>query len=185
MIHPFLNTTWQRYNTFYPELIGTGHFVAEGVRLIGDVQMHTYSSIWFNAVLRADNASIRIGAYSNVQDGAVIHTDADFPVHVGDYVTIGHQAIIHGCTIEHHVLVGMGAIIMDGAHIGSHSLIAAGALVPEGVNIPPYSLVVGMPAKVRRSLTEEEQAKIQTSALHYSELAQSYLASLSPVKQDE
>jgi carbonic anhydrase/acetyltransferase-like protein (isoleucine patch superfamily) len=179
MIYPFPNTTWQRWYELYPELKGTGHFVAEGARLVGDIQIESDSSVWFNAVLRGDNASIRIGKGSNIQDGSTVHTDTDFPVSIGDYVTIGHHAMIHGCTIEHHALIGMGAIIMNGAHIEPHSLIAAGALLPEGFHVPEGSLVVGSPAKIRRPLTHEERLKLEQSALHYVEHARRYRQLLS------
>ena len=127
-------------------------FIAEGARVIGRVTMGQYSSVWFNAVMRGDVNAISLGNYSNVQDNAVVHVADDCETIIGDFVTIGHSAVIHGCTIEDHCLIGMSATILNGAVIGRGSVIAAGALVRENDVIPPHSLVVGVPAKVVRQI---------------------------------
>lgn len=144
-------------------------FVAEGAQLIGNVVMEEYSSIWFNAVARADINVIKIGRYTNVQDNAVLHVEDEFPVIIGDYVTVGHGAIIHGCSIEDHCLIGMGATIMNGAAIGKGSIIGAGALVKENEVIPPYSMVVGVPGKVIKHIPEKTD-RIHAQAVKYKTL---------------
>ena len=131
-------------------------FVAQGAILIGQVSVEEKGSIWFNAVLRGDNEPIRVGRESNIQDGAVVHTDPGYPCTVGEHVTVGHNAILHGCTVEKGVTVGMGATILNGARVGEHALVAANALVLEGTEVPPRTLVAGVPAKPRRELTDEE-----------------------------
>jgi carbonic anhydrase/acetyltransferase-like protein (isoleucine patch superfamily) len=153
-------------------------YVAPGVALIGAVTLAEGSSVWFNAVLRADNEPITLGAGSNLQDLVACHVDAGKPLTIGAGVSVGHSAVLHGCTIEDDVLVGMHATIMNGAVIGTGSLIAAGALVTEGTVIPPRSLVAGVPAKVRRELTDAEVDGIRRNAQHYAERAVLY-ASLS------
>jgi carbonic anhydrase/acetyltransferase-like protein (isoleucine patch superfamily) len=140
------------------------------VTLIGDVHLHDAASIWYSAVLRADGDRIDIGTGSNVQDGSVVHADPGFPVVVGADVSVGHRAILHGCTIEDEVLIGMGAIVMNGARIGTGSLVAAGALVSEGVQIPRRSLVTGVPGKVRRDIRDEEFEQILANASTYRQL---------------
>ena len=160
----------------YPELIGNGHFIAEGARLIGDIQLQAQTSIWFNAVLRADNAPIYIGKGSNIQDASVVHTDPGHPVLIGDYVSVGHRSILHGCTIESHSLIGMGAILMNDAHIGSHCMVAAGALVTEGFKAPEGSLILGAPARFIRLLRDEELASLDQNAENYILKAQKYSA---------
>lgn len=162
----------------YPELRGHGHFIAEGARLIGDIHLEAESSIWFNVVLRADNAPIRIGRGSNIQDGSIVHTDPGYPVIVGDYVTVGHKTILHGCTIDHHALVGMGATLMNGVHVGPYCLIAAGSLLLEGFEAPEGTLVMGSPARVRRDLSPEERIHLELSAQNYMSRAQQYLTHL-------
>ena len=131
-------------------------FVAPGAMIIGDVTIGQEASIWFNSVLRGDLEPIRIGCRTNVQDGSVIHTDKAFPCIVGDDITIGHGAILHGCTISNEALIGMGAILLTGSVIGERAIVAAGALIREGQEIPPGSLAVGVPAKVLREVTEAE-----------------------------
>jgi carbonic anhydrase/acetyltransferase-like protein (isoleucine patch superfamily) len=153
-------------------------WVAPGATLIADVSLRENVSIWYAAVLRGDGDSIEIGAGSNIQDGSVVHTDPGFPVTVGAGVSVGHRAILHGCTIEDEVLIGMGAIIMNGARIGRGSLVAAGALVPEGVQIPPGSLVAGVPGKVRRETSPEEQQRISLNARTYRELKMRHASAL-------
>ena len=144
-------------------------WVAPNATLAGSVVIEDGASIWYGAVLRADNEPITIGARSNVQDNCAFHVDKGKPVFLGEGVSVGHGAVIHGATIGDHVLVGMGAIVMNGAVIGSESLIAAGALIAEGVVIPPRSLVAGVPGKVRRELTEDEVATLHRNAGIYEE----------------
>ena len=149
-------------------------FVAPGAAIVGDVTLGEESSVWFHTVLRGDINRIVIGARSNVQDGAVVHLADDFGTTVGELVTVGHKAILHACTVGDEVLVGMGAILLDGAEIGARSIIGAGALVTGGKKIPPGSLVLGSPAKVVRALSLEEQAGIKVWAEKYVALARAY-----------
>ena len=151
-------------------VVAASAWLAPGATLIGDVQLHDDASIWYSAVLRADGDRIVIGSGSNIQDGSIVHADPGYPVAVGAGVSVGHRAILHGCSIENDVLIGMGAIVMNGARIGSGSLVAAGALVPEGVQIPPRSLVAGIPGKVRRDITDEEHERILANARTYRQL---------------
>ena len=146
-------------------------WMAAGSFAIGDVALGAESSIWYGAVLRGDGDAIRIGGRSNIQDNAVVHTDPGFPVTVGEGVSVGHGAVLHGCTIGDDVLVGMNATVLNGARIGAGSLIAAGALVTENADIPPGSLVAGVPGKVRRELTDGELAHVRANAESYVELA--------------
>jgi len=147
-------------------------FVAPGAHLIGDVELGRWASVWFNAVLRADEAAIVVGERSNLQDGVVLHTDAGAPCRIGADVTVGHNAVVHGATVDDLVLIGMGAVVLSHARIGSRSLVAAGALVTEGQIVPPESLVMGVPARVVRRLTDDEQERLRWSAAHYVELWQ-------------
>ena len=142
-------------------------WVAEGAAVIGNVTVGDESSIWYNAVVRGDLAPITIGCGSNVQDGVVIHADVDCPCHIGNSVTIGHNATIHGCTIGHNTVVGMGSIVLNGARIGEDCIIGAGSLVTQGMEIPDGMLAYGSPAKVIRPLTEEEKNQNQTNAITY------------------
>src|SRR5918998_3072343 len=151
-------------------VVAASAWLAPGATLIGDVNLHDDASIWYSAVLRADGDRIDIGRGSNIQDGSVVHADPGFPVSVGAGVSVGHGAIVHGCVIEDDVLIGMGAIVMNGAQIGTGSLVAAGALVSEGVQVPPRSLVAGVPGKVRRDVTDEEYERIRANAQPYREL---------------
>ena len=144
-------------------------FVAPGAVLVGHVILAEHASIWYNAVLRAEAEPIRVGAGSNLQDNVSCHVDHGFPLIVGQGVSVGHGAVLHGCTIEDDVLVGMSATILNGAVIGAGSLIAAGAVVLEGSVVPPHSLVAGVPAKVRRALTVDEVAGIRHNAEAYLE----------------
>ena len=157
--------------------VGHHVFLAETCALIGDVVIGDESSIWYATVLRGDGYPIRIGARTNLQDGTLVHvTTGQFATLVGDDCTIGHGAIIHGCTIEDHCLIGMGATILDGARIGRGSLVGAGALITPGTDIPPDSLVLGAPGKVVRSIQPSEREQIEFGAAHYVELARRYLA---------
>ncbi|MEU9091751.1 gamma carbonic anhydrase family protein [Streptomyces sp. NPDC087901] len=149
-------------------------FTAPTSVAIGEITMAAGSSLWYHAVLRADCGPIVIGAASNIQDNCSVHVDPGFPVTVGERVSVGHNAVLHGCTIEDDVLVGMGATVLNGAHIGAGSLIAAQALVPQGMRVPPGSLVAGVPAKVKRQLTEEELEGIKFNAVGYVELAKAH-----------
>ena len=149
--------------------------VFPGAVVLGDVTIAEDSSIWFGAVVRAELDQLTIGRRSNVQDNCVIHVDHDHPCHVGDDVTIGHGAIIHGCKIGNNCLVGMGAIVLDGAVIGDDCLVAAGSLVTGKMDAPAGSLIMGNPAKVVKEMTPEQIASNKTSAKHYVELAQQQL----------
>jgi carbonic anhydrase/acetyltransferase-like protein (isoleucine patch superfamily) len=147
--------------------VSDGGYVDPSAVVIGRVRLGTGVSVWPHAVLRGDSELIRVGEATNIQDGSVVHVDAGVPCTIGARVTIGHRAIIHGCIIEDEVLVGMGAIVMNHARIGAGSVIGAGALVTERTEIPPGSLAVGAPARVVRTTTPAEQARIRESAAHY------------------
>lgn len=151
-------------------------FVAPTSVVIGEVGLAAGSSVWYHTVLRADGGPIVIGADSNIQDNCTVHVDPGSPVTIGERVSVGHNAVLHGCTVEDDVLVGMGATVLNGAHIGAGSLVAAQALVPQGMRVPPGSLVAGVPAKVRRELTEEEREGIKLNAAVYLELAKRHRA---------
>lgn len=146
--------------------IDTKTFIADGACIIGKVTIKEYSSVWFNAVLRGDVNRIDVGRYCSVQDGCIVHAGYDFPVIIGDFVTIGHNATLHGCVIEDNCLIGMGAIIMNGALIGKGSIIASGAVVTMNQVIPPHSLVIGMPGKVVKSIPDNWDS-IHTAAVNY------------------
>ncbi len=149
-------------------------FVAEGARILGDVTVGAECGIWYNAVLRADRDSIVLGRGSNVQDCSVLHVDYGKPCIIGEYVTIGHGAIVHACTVEDHALIGMGATILHGAKIGRGAMIGAGALVTMGAEIPEYTLAMGVPARVIRRLTPQEIANNEKNAAEYVEEAAQY-----------
>ena len=148
--------------------IGRAVYIAHGAVVVGDVAIGDHSSVWYNAVLRADINRIVVGHHTNIQDNAVLHLADDYPCLVGNYVTVGHGAIVHSCTIGDEVLVGMGATILDGAKIGERSLIGAGALITQRTQIPPGSLVLGSPARVAWKLSEEEQLELKISAQKYA-----------------
>lgn len=150
-------------------------FIANSSDVYGDVTLGEGSTIWFQSVLRGDSNTIAIGKMSNVQDGTIVHVDHDAPTNIGDYVTIGHACIIHGCTIHSGALIGMGATVLNYAEIGENSLIGAGSLVTEGTVIPANSLAFGSPARVIRKVTPEEIKKNRENAEHYYELGQAYL----------
>ena len=149
-------------------------FIADGAKVIGDVEIGANSSVWFNAVIRADSDKVKIGENSNVQDNAVIHTSEGFGVQIGDNVTVGHGAIVHGCTVENNVMIGMGAIVLNGAVIGENSIIGAGTLVTQGKIIPAGSLAFGNPVKVVRELTDDEIKSITDNANSYVNEAKEY-----------
>lgn len=152
-------------------------FVAPGAQIMGALTVGEDASIWFNAVLRADVMPITVGARTNIQDLTMVHVSSHTAAtHIGADVTVGHRAILHGCTVEDLCLIGMGAIVLDGAVVGRGSLVAAGALVPPGMIIPPNSFVIGTPARIKRQTTAEEREHFEKSALHYAELAKRYRA---------
>ncbi|MDP5069748.1 MAG: gamma carbonic anhydrase family protein [Congregibacter sp.] len=161
-----------------PVLKGSGHFVAPNAAVIGRVTLGDKSSIWFSCVLRGDVESIEIGAGSNIQDGAVIHADPGFPARIGDNVTVGHSAMLHGCSIGDGTLVGINAVILNGAVIGKGCLIGANALVTEGMQVPDGSLVLGSPAVVRKTLSPEQQSMLALNAGHYVSNAARFSAEL-------
>ncbi len=152
-------------------------FVAAGAVIVGDVTIESGASVWYNTVLRAEDASIVLGRNSNLQDLVACHVDPDHPLIIGEGVSVGHGAVLHGCTIEDHVLIGMGARVINGAVIGAGTLIAAGAVVLEGALVPPRSLMAGVPAQVRRRLTDDEAVGIRTNAQHYLQHVATHLGS--------
>jgi carbonic anhydrase/acetyltransferase-like protein (isoleucine patch superfamily) len=155
-------------------LLGDGHFIAPGAAVIGDVVLHENATVWFGCVLRGDADRIEIGAGSNIQDGTVMHADPGFPLTVGENVTVGHNAMLHGCSIGDGSLVGIGAIVLNGAKIGKRCLIGANALVTEGMEVPDGSLVLGSPARIRSQLSEEQQEALGLNAEHYIRNGQRY-----------
>ncbi|OZG70117.1 gamma carbonic anhydrase family protein [Hahella sp. CCB-MM4] len=159
-------------------LNGAGHFIADTATLIGEVVLEDQASVWFGAVVRADNDVILIGPQSNIQDQAVLHTDPGIKLKIGKGVTVGHHAILHGCEVGDYSLIGINAVILNNARIGRYCIIGANALIPENAVIPDGSLVVGSPGKVKRSLNEQERKALESGALHYVENARRYSASL-------
>lgn len=163
------------YQSMRPVVPDTS-YVDLSAQVIGDVVLGDHSSVWMNAVLRGDVHSIRVGSNSNVQDCAVLHGQRyQFSVTVGDWVTIGHNAIVHGCVLEDMVLIGMNATVLNGARVGEGSIIAAGAVVPEGTIVPPRTLWAGVPAKMRRELGDKDQELIRTYAKNYLDYTEIYL----------
>ncbi len=163
------------YKGILPRL-GENVYIEESARVIGDVEIGRDSSIWFNAVVRGDVHYIRIGERTNVQDNCTLHVTKDtYPLIIGSDVTIGHNVILHGCTVKNRCLIGMGAIILDNAEVGEDSVIGAGTLVKEGTVIPPGSLVVGVPGRIARDVRPEEKARILRSAQNYIEYAKNYI----------
>ncbi len=154
--------------------IATDTFIAENASIIGDVSVGKGASVWFGAVVRGDLAGIRIGNRSNVQDNAVIHVDTNAPTIIGDDVTIGHNAVVHACKIGNSCLIGMGAVVLSNAIIGDESVVGAGAIVTENKKFPPRSLIIGAPARVIRSLTDEDVKRVRENATHYVELSRAY-----------
>ena len=158
--------------------LAAGAWVAETARVIGRVALGADASVWFGAVLRGDNEWITLGARSNVQDGSVLHTDMGSPLTLGDDVTVGHQAMLHGCSIGDGSLVGIQAVVLNGARIGKGCLVGAGALVTEGKEFPDGSLIVGSPAKLLRLLTDDDRARMARGAAHYVDNARRYASGL-------
>ena len=165
------------YRGVYPR-IGERVFIAETAAVIGDAVLGDDVSIWYSSVVRGDCCSIRIGARSNVQDNCTIHTTVDvWPTIIGEEVTIGHGAIVHGCTVHRGALIGMGSRVLDGAVIGEGALVGAGAVVPEGMHVPAGMLVLGVPARIKRALNAEEIARADGGWKHYVEYKNRYLGS--------
>jgi carbonic anhydrase/acetyltransferase-like protein (isoleucine patch superfamily) len=167
-------------NDVSPQL-GPGAWAAPSADLIGDVRLGARASVWFGAVLRGDNTPLVLGDETNFQDGAIGHSDADFPLTIGARVTVGHQAILHGCTVADDCLIGMGARILNGALLEPECLVGAGALVTEGKRFERGSLIVGSPARVIRPLSDAEKHGLRVSAAHYAEKAQRYAERLKRV----
>lgn len=154
--------------------LGDNVWIAPTAAIIGDVRFHANASVWFNAVIRAENDAVIIGEDSNIQDGSILHVDPGFPLTIGKGVTVGHKAMLHGCTIGDYSLIGINAVILNGAKIGKHCLIGANALIPEGMEIPDGSLVVGSPGKIKRELTLEQRKGLEESAARYVANAQRF-----------
>lgn len=151
-------------------VLANSAWVAPTAAVIGAVTIGERSGVFYSAVVRGDTSTITIGEGSNLQDGVVVHADPGFACSIGSGVSVGHAAVVHGCTVEDDCLIGMGAVVLNGAVVGRGSMVAAGAVVLEGAQIPPGSLVAGVPGKVRRELTEQERAGIRENARHYTEL---------------
>ena len=158
--------------------LANGAWVAPSADLIGDVRLGARASVWFGAVIRADNTPIILGEETNFQDGAIGHSDPGAPLTIGARVTVGHQAILHGCTVADDCLIGMGARVLNGAFLGPECLVGAGALITEGKRFEDGGLIVGVPARLVRPLTDAEKASLRLSAAHYAEKAASYAAGL-------
>ncbi len=169
------------YDGHKPEFVDRdSNWIAPDATLIGKIVAGRNAGFWFGAVLRGDNETITIGAETNVQEHTIMHTDIGFPLTIGAGCTIGHRAILHGCTVGENTLIGMGAIILNGAKIGKNCLIGAGALVTEGMEIPDNSLVVGSPARVLRQLDEVAAERLRASAKHYVEKGRSFMRNMEP-----
>lgn len=158
--------------------IAPSAWVADSARVIGKVELADDASVWFGSVLRGDTGWLRVGRASNVQDGAVLHTDAGIELVLGEQVTVGHQAMLHGCTIGDGSLIGIQAVVLNGARIGRHCLVGAGALVTEGKEFPDGSLIMGSPARVVRALTPEQISRLEWSAKHYASNAKRFATTL-------
>lgn len=156
-------------------------WVAESAEVMGNVELAADVSIWFGAVLRGDTETIRIGKGSNIQDQSMLHADIGFPLTVGDNVTVGHQVMLHGCTIGDESLIGIGAVVLNGARIGKNCLVGAGSLVTEGKEFPDGSMILGSPAKVVRELSPEQMQRLKMSAAHYIENGQRFARGLKRV----
>lgn len=154
--------------------LADNHWIADNATIIGDVRLGENVSIWWNAVLRGDNDPISIGSNTNIQDGSVLHTDEGVPLTIGANVTVGHMVMLHGCTVGDGSLIGIKSVILNKAVIGKHCLIGANSLIPEGKVIPDRSLVMGSPGKIVRELTDEEVARLMSSAAHYVNNARRY-----------
>lgn len=163
------------YDTqFHPEKIHDSVWIADGAVVVGDVTLRANSSVWFNAVLRGDTESLMIGEDTNIQDGAVCHADPGFPLLIGQGVTVGHGAIVHGARIGDNTLIGMGAIVLNGAQIGSNCIVGAGSLIPQNKTYPDNSLILGSPARVVRDLTADDMSANRRSAADYVSKARAF-----------
>jgi carbonic anhydrase/acetyltransferase-like protein (isoleucine patch superfamily) len=163
------------------DIRGDEYYIADNATIIGSVALENKASIWFNAVLRGDDALITIGEGSNVQDGSVLHSDPGLPLTLGRYVTVGHMVMLHGCTIGDNSLIGIGAVVLNNARIGNNCLVGAGSLVPEGKEYPDGSLILGTPARVVRQLGPAELQIIRASAEHYVHNIKRYRSNLRPL----
>lgn len=165
-----------------PRYSGDSHWVAESATIIGNVEIGLEVSIWWNAVIRADNEPVIIGDCTNIQDGSVLHTDPGFPMNIGKNVTLGHMCMLHGCVIGKETLIGIGSVILNGAKIGKNCIIGANTLITEGKNIPDNSLVMGSPGKIQRELSPEEVLNIKKNANGYVERSRLYRNQLKRIK---
>ena len=163
-----------------PTLLGQ-NWVADNAAVIGNVTLHPGANVWFGCTVRGDNDPITIGENSNIQDGSVLHTDVGVPLVIGAHVTVGHQVMLHGCTIGENTLIGIQSVILNRAKIGKNSIVGAGSLVPEGKSFPDGVLLMGSPAVVKRELTPQEIAFITLSAKHYVQNAQRFATKLRPI----
>lgn len=161
--------------------VGEQCYIAPSADVIGEVTLHDHASVWFNAVVRADNAPIVIGAKSNIQDGAVLHVDDGYPMTIGEGVTVGHKAMLHGCTIGDNTLIGINAIVLNGAKIGKNCVIGAGALITENTVIADNQLVLGAPGKAVKDVGEGVSKMLQLGANHYVEKSSDYTNNLTPI----
>ena len=161
--------------------LAEGAWVADSAQVIGHVELAEDASVWFGAILRGDTEVLRVGKGSNVQDGSVLHADRGFPCVLGENVTVGHQVMLHGCTVGDGSLIGIQAVVLNGAKIGKHCLVGAGALVTEGKEFPDGSMILGSPAKVVRQLTPEQIEGLKASAAHYVENAKRFRAGLKKI----
>ena len=159
-------------------------FVADTATIVGDVAIGENSSVWFSAVIRGDSAAVEIGSGTSIQDGAIVHGDSNFSVRIGNNVTLGHAAIVHGAVVEDNSLVGIGARVLNGARIGEYCLIAAGAVVLGGTTVPPRSIVVGVPGRITGQVTEENMALIRRTAANYRLARAAYKGEIDPATQD-
>lgn len=176
MVEDILHSEGEAQMGNLPEpIIPKGTFVADTARVVGEVSLREQTNVWFGAVIRGDMAPITVGSGASIQDNAVIHSQEDLPVFIGDDVVIGHSAILHGCTVHNGALIGMGAIVLDSAEIGEGAMVGAGALVPPGAKIPPRTLALGSPARVVRDLRPEEVAGVADAARRYRELMKEYM----------
>jgi carbonic anhydrase/acetyltransferase-like protein (isoleucine patch superfamily) len=166
-------------------IIAATAFVACSADIIGDVEIGENSSIWFQVVLRGDVAPIRVGASTNIQDGTIVHGFPNSPVTIGNWVTVGHRAVLHACTVEDHCLIGIGAIVLNNARIGEGSIVAAGALVVENTVVPPHTLYLGVPARLKRQLTEADRNSIDLHASHYVQYAERYREEMGNITVDD
>jgi carbonic anhydrase/acetyltransferase-like protein (isoleucine patch superfamily) len=164
------------FNTrFQPDLVDPTAFIGQGAVIVGDVTLAEETSVWFNATLRGDTTPIRVGARTNIQEGCILHADPGFPAIIGQGVTVGHGAIIHGAQIGDNTLIGMRAILLNGVVVGENSIVGAGSLLTQGKVFPPGSLIIGSPAKIIRPLTEEEIEANRTAAAHYVERSRAFI----------